>query len=273
MRNLLTIDIEDYYMVSAFADRISFENWRNYDSRVEKNTYRMLDLLEENNVKATFFVLGWVAERSPQLIKEIHNRGHELACHSYNHRLVYNMTPSEFREDTGRAKEILEQISGAAVTGYRAPSYSITKASLWALDILAELGFEYDSSIFPILHDRYGVSDAPRFRYKIPDSEMVEYPISTSFFCGMKMPVSGGGYFRLFPYSFTKMLLNRINDKEKQPFVFYIHPWEIDPDQPRINNVGMISGLRHYNNLAKTQERFRRLLKDFSFAPIKDIKS
>ena len=226
-----------------------------------------------HNVKATFFILGWIAERFPELVRDIHSRGHEIGCHSYFHRLAYNLTPEDFQEDTKKAKDILEHISGSEVVGYRAPSYSITKKSLWALDILEELGFKYDSSIFPIVHDRYGISDAPRFKYKLVNNDMFEYPMSTSFFCGMKLPVSGGGYFRLFPYSFTRMLLRKINRKEKRPFVFYLHPWELDPEQPRIKKTGLVSKFRHYNNLDKTARRFNQLLSDFKFQPILDFES
>lgn len=269
--NYLTIDVEDYYQVSAFEGIIGHEKWGNYGSRIVKNTDTLLDMLDQYNVKATFFVLGWIAEKFPHLVKDIHSKGHEIGCHSYLHRLIYNLSPGEFREDTRRAKDILEQITGSTVSGYRAPSYSITKNSMWALDILRELGFKYDSSIFPVYHDRYGIPDAPRFKYILSDNDLTEYPISTSLIFGKKVPVAGGGYFRFFPYAFTKYLLEKINEKEKQPFIFYIHPWEIDPEQPRINGVGIIARFRHYNNLSRTLNRFRRLLEDFSFVPIKDI--
>lgn len=271
--NYLTIDVEDYYHVSAFENIIGYQRWNDYYPRVTINTRVVLDILDEHKVKATFFILGWVAEKFPSLVRDIYERGHEIACHSYLHRLVYNMSPAEFKRDTARSKDTLEQISGNAVLGYRAPSYSITKKSLWALDILEELGFTYDSSIFPIVHDRYGIPDAPRFKYKLANNNMVEYPISTSLFCGMKLPVSGGGYFRLFPYSFTRMVLRKINNKEKRPFVFYLHPWELDPEQPRIKKTGMISKFRHYNNLNKTAWRFQQLLADFKFQPIVDVAS
>ena len=200
------------------------------------------------------------------MVKKIAGKGHEIGCHSYSHRLVYNLTPDEFREDTRQAKDILEQITGTKVNGYRAPSYSITKRSLWALDILAELGFQYDSSIFPIYHDRYGISDSPRFSYKLPKQDMTEYPISTSLFLGRKIPVAGGGYFRLFPYWFTKMALQKINNKDEKPFIFYFHPWEIDPEQPKMQNTKPLSRFRHYVNLNKTFKRLEQLLRDFSLA-------
>lgn len=267
--NYLTIDVEDYYHVSAFEGVVGPDNWGLYESRIERNTNDILDILDSYGVKATFFVLGWIGEKFPGLVKTIHDNGHEIGCHSYLHRLVYNLTPDEFKEDTKKAKDILEQVTGEAVLGYRAPSYSIVNSSLWALDILSELGFVYDSSIFPILHDRYGIPDAPRFKYKIAGNNITEYPISTSMFMGMKVPVSGGGYFRLFPYSFTKMLLNKINIRENQPFVFYMHPWEIDPSQPRVKGISNISKFRHYNNIDKTASRFEKLLVDFKFAPMR----
>ncbi|MBI5742137.1 MAG: DUF3473 domain-containing protein [Nitrospirae bacterium] len=266
--NYLTIDVEDYYHVSAFERVVGHGNWDIYRSRVVDNTRAILDLLEHYDTKATFFVLGWIAMKFPHLVREIHGRGHEIGCHSFYHRLIYNLTPEEFKEDTRMARDILEQITGSRIMGYRAPSYSITSDSLWALDVIEELGFRYDSSIFPIVHDRYGMPDFPRFRYSLPGRNLVEYPISTSVFCGLRVPVSGGGYFRLFPYCFTKILLAKINKDENQPFIFYIHPWEIDPAQPRINGTGLISKFRHYNNLGEAEGRFRKLLGDFKFGPI-----
>jgi len=267
-KNYLTIDVEDYYQVSAFEQIVGYDKWDNYTSRVVNNTKAILDILERHNVKATFFTLGWTATKFPELVKEINGKGHEIGCHSYYHRLIYNLSPKEFREDTKKAKDILEQITGNKVLGYRAPSYSITERSLWALDILQELGFEFDSSIFPIYHDRYGIPDTPRFKYKIPDHDLIEYPISTFNLFGQKIPVSGGGYFRLFPYRFTKMALKKINLQEKRPFVFYLHPWEMDPEQPKFHNASLLSKFRHYNNLTKTAERFGKLLQDFSFKSI-----
>jgi len=201
-------------------------------------------------------------------VKKIAANGHLVGCHSYQHRLIYTLSPSEFREDTHRAKDILEQITGGTVTGYRAPSYSITKRSLWAYDILEEQGFQYSSSVFPILHDRYGIPDAPRFTFRVPGHNIIEYPISTVPFLGRNVPVSGGGYFRIFPYWFTKIGLSRINNREHQPFLFFIHPWETDPEQPRMKGASALSRFRHYTNLRKTSERFRKLLNDFAFVPI-----
>ncbi|WP_084604604.1 XrtA system polysaccharide deacetylase [Desulfonatronum thioautotrophicum] len=270
MRNYLTIDVEDYFQVNAFARIIRREDWGDHPRRVRENTWRILDLLDEFQVTATFFTLGWVAEQEPELVERITRRGHHLGCHSYWHRNIYDLTPEEFRADTARAKSLLEDLGGQPVTAYRAPSYSITQNSLWALDILADLGFTIDSSIFPIRHDTYGIPDAPRFRYQLPQPGMVEYPISTALILGRKIPVSGGGYFRLFPYWFTRLALRRINTRDGQPFIFYLHPWEIDPDQPRFSHASALSRFRHYTNLHRTEERLRRLLGDFSFGPLGD---
>ena len=270
IKNYLTIDVEDYYQVSAFESIVGFAKWDQYPQRVMNNTRRILQVLERHNVKATFFVLGWIGEKNPHLIKDIMEKGHRIGCHSYEHRLLYNLSPQEFEQDTRRAKDVLEQITGKSVRGYRAPSYSITRRSLWAFDILEDLGFEFSSSIFPIHHDRYGIPDAPRFKFKVPGHDLVEYPISTSRFFGRNIPVSGGGYFRLFPYRLTRMALSKINKREHQPFVFFIHPWEMDPEQPRMKGASAVSRFRHYTNLAKTAERFEKLLGDFDFIPIPD---
>ena len=266
--NYLTIDVEDYFQVSAFEKLIHPSAWDGYVSRVERNTGKILALLEEYEVKGTFFIVGWTAERYPNMVREIVDRGHEIGCHSYLHQKIYDLNPEEFREDTKKAKNILEDITGRAVTGYRAPTYSITEKSLWALDILEELGFRWDSSIFPIFHDNYGIPDSPRFEYKLPENNLKEYPISTALLLGRKIPVAGGGYFRIFPYWFTKMALRSINKLEQKPFVFYLHPWEIDPGQPRIPHAGWKSRFRHYNNLEKTEDRLTLLLQHFQFGPI-----
>jgi polysaccharide deacetylase family protein (PEP-CTERM system associated) len=266
--NYLTIDVEDYYQVSAFDKICSFDKWDSYPSRVVANTEKVLAILEKHGVRATFFVLGWTAGKFPGLIKKIDRHGHELACHSYNHRLVYNLTPSEFREDTRLAKELIEQAAGRKVRGYRAPSYSINSRNLWAFEILEELGFEFDSSIFPIYHDRYGDPGAPRFRHQIVGRRIVEYPISTVQSGRVRIPVGGGGYFRLYPYTFSRWCLQRINGSEKQPFVFYLHPWELDAQQPRMRNGSAVAKFRHYVNLAETGGRFERLLQDFNFVPL-----
>ena len=268
IKNYLTIDVEDYFQVAAFEKVISPDAWDTYECRVVQNTDRILALLAEYGVKATFFITGWIAERYPDLALEIDRQGHEVACHSYWHRKVYDLTPEEFKKDTRKAKIILEQIIDKPVLGYRAPSYSITKQSLWALDILSELGFTYDSSIFPVYHDNYGIPDAPRFAYRLEEQDMMEYPISTVQLPGIKLPIAGGGYFRLFPYWFTRMALQRINIREHKPFIFYFHPWEVDPEQPCIENAGPKSKFRHYLNLDKTLNRLKCLLTNFTFVPI-----
>lgn len=269
MYNALTIDVEDYFMVSGFADVVKFEDWHKYESRVERNTIKLLEILDEYKIKATFFILGWVAEKNPALVKDIHNLGHEVACHSFNHRLVYDLTPEEFREDTRRAKGILEDITGRLVIGFRAPSYSITKKSLWALDILVEEGFVYDTSIFPIYHDRYGVPGAERFAYiiKRENGRLTEFPPSTYRIFGYNMPVAGGGYFRLFPLWLTKKAIKSINEIEKQAAIIYIHPWEIDTGQPTLNG-SRISKVRHYVNLKSTMPKLQAFLGEFKFKPL-----
>jgi polysaccharide deacetylase family protein (PEP-CTERM system associated) len=266
--NYLSIDVEDYFQVAAFDKIVAVDEWEHFESRVERNTAILLSLLEAEEVKATFFIVGWIAERYPNLVKKIWDSGHKIGCHSYMHQKIFTLTPYEFREDTMRAKSILEDITGHLVAGYRAPSYSITKQSLWALDILAELGFTYDSSIFPIYHDNYGIPDSPRFEYKLPQQGLMEYPISTAMFWGQKIPVAGGGYFRLFPYWFSRMALRKINRDETRPFVFYLHPWEVDPTQPRFKNASVLSKFRHYNHLQSTETRFANLLRDFDYIPI-----
>ncbi|MCU0599695.1 MAG: DUF3473 domain-containing protein [Desulfobacterales bacterium] len=268
MQNYLTIDVEDYFHVSAFADIISSNNWDLMEQRVHINTKSILQLLKKYEVRATFFVLGWIADKHPQVVKDIVKDGHEIGCHSYWHRPVFELTPQEFREDTLRAKSILESICGKRIASYRAPSYSITRKSLWALDILKEAGFKIDSSIFPIIHDMYGIPESPRFGYTLPGNGLYEFPITTMMLWGKNIPVGGGGYFRLFPYWFTKFALRRVNNTEKQPFVFYLHPWEIDCNQPRFNKARLFSKFRHYNNLGKTRDRFERLLNDFEFVPL-----
>jgi len=267
IRNALTVDVEDYFHVSAFSDSINRSDWNNHTLRVERNTHQLLDLFDEHDVKATFFVLGWVAERVRGLINELVIRGHEVACHGYSHQLVYEQSQDVFRDETLRSKALLEDITQSPVRGYRAASYSITKHSLWALDILAEAGFIYDSSIFPVHHDRYGIPDAPKFPYQLTTPKglsLVEFPLSTASFLGYRLPVAGGGYFRLYPYALTRAGLRQINNKANMPFIFYLHPWEIDSDQPRVQ-AGWLSRFRHYNNLDKCEARLRKLMSEFRF--------
>jgi len=273
--NALTVDVEDYFQVSAFASNIDRTKWDECESRVEVNTQKLLDLFAKHNYRATFFVLGWVAERYPKIVREIHSRGHEVACHGYSHQLIYNQTPDVFREETLRAKGILEDIIQGPVLGYRAASYSITKQSLWALDILAECGFTYDSSIFPVHHDRYGIPDAVEEPHEIKTPSgysLVEFPITTRNYFGYRLPIGGGGYFRIYPYGFSRAALKGINQKRGKPFIFYLHPWEVDPDQPKIE-TNWLSRFRHYNNLDKCETRLSRLLNDFRFSTARDVLS
>lgn len=272
VRNALTVDVEDYFQVSAFADSIGQHEWSKHPLRVESNTLKLLDLFDEHRVKATFFILGWVAERKHDLVLEIAKRGHEVACHGYSHQLVYNQTPEVFQQETVRAKNIIEDIIQQQVRGYRAASYSITEKSQWALDILAEVGFVYDSSIFPVHHDRYGMPDTPEHPYKLrtpAGNSIIEFPLSTAKIINYRLPVAGGGYFRLYPYWLSKAGLKQINRQQK-PFIFYLHPWEIDPEQPRIS-AGWFSRFRHYNNLDKCEDRLRSLMADFQFSTAWDV--
>ena len=270
--NALTVDVEDYYHVTALARNVHRDTWASRESRVVGNTQKLLAIFEEFGARATFFVLGWVAERYPQLVKDIATRGHEVACHGFSHRLVYEQSPQDFREETIRAKNLLEEFTGSAVLGYRAASYSIVRESLWALDILVELGFVYDSSIFPVRHDRYGIPDAERLPHRMftPGGQsIVEWPLATATIFGCRLPVAGGGYFRLMPYWLSRWGLASINRREQRPFVFYLHPWEIDPAQPRVS-AKWPSRFRHYTNLGKCEERLRRLLGEFQFGTAKD---
>jgi len=268
---LLSVDVEDYFQVEAFSDRVDRTRWSEYPSRVEANTIAMLDLFDDCGVKGTFFVLGWVAERCPGLVKEIVQRGHEVACHSYWHRLIFKLASEEFREDTRRAKGLIEDAAGCAVQGYRAPSFSVVKKSLWALDILAELGFLYDSSIFPIQHDVYGMLDAPRvpFRVETQAGPLVEFPMTTFRWMGDRnFPIGGGGYLRIFPFWVTRFGVRKACENGV-PLITYVHPWEIDPSQPRLEGR-LSSRLRHYTNLKQTAGRLRKLSKMVSFTSFRD---
>ena len=269
LTNAMTVDVEDYFHVSVFEGVVRREHWPTMESRVQANTERLLELFDEYAVKGTFFVLGWVAERYPALVRTIVSSGHELASHGYAHRLIYDQSPEEFREDVRRAKALLEDAGGVEVWGYRAPSFSITKQSLWALDVLLEEKYRYDASIFPIRHDRYGIPNAPRWLHQVERAggRIYEVPGSTIRVGGANLPVAGGGYFRILPYAWTKWGIARLNKLERQSAVFYVHPWEIDPDQPRLQ-VNALGRFRHYRNLHKTEARLRALMRDFHFAPL-----
>jgi polysaccharide deacetylase family protein (PEP-CTERM system associated) len=270
--NAMTIDVEDYFHANALSSAAPVSSWPSHESRVVRNNERLLEMFAEAGVTATFFVLGWVAERYPEIVRRIRDANHELASHGYGHQLIYSLTPEQFREDVRRAKAILEDQGGVAVAGYRAPSYSITKRSLWALDVLLEEGYTYDASIFPIRHDTYGIPDAPRHPYVMTrtSGELVEAPPSTVRLLGRNLPMAGGGYFRLLPYGWTRWGIARVNRVERKAAIFYLHPWEIDPDQPRLP-VGRLSRFRHYRNLDQTEDRLRRLLRQFSFAPLAEV--
>jgi polysaccharide deacetylase family protein (PEP-CTERM system associated) len=266
--NVLSIDCEDWF----HGLEIEAENWHKFENRIESNCSRLLNLLDEAEAKATFFVLGHVAEKFPQLVKEIARKGHEIGSHGHSHRFVYRQSPNEFRDEMIRSLQVLAELSGVRILSYRAPFFSITQSSLWALDILSDLGILLDSSIFPVINYRYGIPQAPRFPHWIPTKDglrILEFPISTLRILGKNIPIAGGAYFRIFPYQFTKTGIKSLNRK-KHPVIFYLHPWEIDPEHPRIRLPRRIS-LTHYHNLSQTEAKFRSLLKDFKFIPLKKV--
>ncbi|MBI3772203.1 MAG: DUF3473 domain-containing protein [Gammaproteobacteria bacterium] len=268
----MTVDVEDYFQVSAFEPYIKRDEWGSLSCRVDCNTNRILDIFGENKVQATFFVLGWVAERYPQLIRRIVDEGHELASHGYSHVRVTEQTRSEFGDDVARTKKLLEDMGGCSVRGYRAASYSIGEKNLWALEALQEAGHEYSSSIYPIKHDLYGMPQAPRFQF-YPNGEggLIEIPVTTLVVGGRRMPCGGGGYFRLVPYPVYRWALRRVNHGEGQSGMFYFHPWEIDVDQPRPKGLNLKTRFRHYLNLGKMESRLQSLLKDFHWGRMDDI--
>jgi polysaccharide deacetylase family protein (PEP-CTERM system associated) len=267
--NAMTVDVEDYFHVSVFDGVVPRHEWERLESRVVRNTERLLEVFDEAGVRGTFFVLGWVADRHPGLVRQIAAGGHEIASHGYAHRLVYDLTPTQFRDDVRRSKALLEEAGGVPVLGYRAPSYSITPRSLWAIDILIEEGYAWDASIFPIHHDRYGIPVSPRHSYVLEreGGRLVEVPGSTVRLGSLNLPVAGGGYFRLLPYAWTRWGIDRLNRTEGRPAIFYLHPWEIDPEQPRLR-TSRLGRLRHYRNLDKTEGRLRALLSDFRFSTV-----
>lgn len=270
--NGMSIDVEDYFQVSAFDRVVSRDDWHRLESRVVANTESLLEIFAAANVHATFFFLGWVAEKFPALARRVASAGHEIASHGYNHQLVYTLNPEAFRDDVRSARRLLEDLTGRQVRGYRAPSFSVTRQSLWALDVLIEEGYEYDTSIFPVHHDRYGIADAPRHAHVIdrPSGSIVEMPGSTVRIGGMNVPIAGGGYFRLLPYAWTRRGIAQVNRSEGRPVVFYLHPWEIDPEQPRFR-VPAATRIRHYTGLRLTQRRLTRLLEQFRFDTVERI--
>ena len=270
--NAMSVDVEDYFQVSAFEKTIKKNEWNKYIWRVESNTDRVLQLFSDNEISATFFVLGWVAERYPGLVKRIVAQNHEVASHGFAHQRVTQLSRKEFIDDIVRSKNILEELSGKQVIGYRAPSYSIGKMNLWALEEIQNAGYLYSSSIYPIKHDLYGMPDAPRFAFRPENLDtLMEIPVTTVEITGKKLPCGGGGYFRLYPYWMSRWALERVNTVDKQSVIFYFHPWEIDVGQPKIKNAPLKSRFRHYLNLGKTESRLKRLLKDFKWGRMDQI--
>lgn len=263
--NAMTVDVEDYFQVAAFDGCIAREDWSRWPVRVEANTRRILELFAARGVHATFFTLGWVAERYPALVREITAAGHEIASHGFGHERLTTLSREQFRAGIIRTRQLLEDISGSAVTGYRAPSYSVGPTTLWAHDELREAGYRYSSSIVPLHHDLYGMPSAPRFAFVEHASGLLEIPVTTVRWCGRNWPCGGGGYFRLLPYTLFRRGLRRVNLREGQSGVFYFHPWEIDPAQPRVPGATRKNRVRHYLNLERTAGRIERLLGDFRF--------
>lgn len=268
--NALTIDVEDYFQVSAFAPCIARSEWETRECRIERNMHLILDMLDRNDVKATFFTLGWIAERYPALIRETAARGHEVASHGYAHQRASDQSPQEFLADIRLAKTLLEDLSGQEVQGYRAPSFSIGTGNLWAFDSLAEAGYRYSSSIYPIKHDHYGIPDAPRFMHDVRPS-LIEIPATTIRAFERNWPASGGGYFRLMPYLLSRRLIRRVNEQDGAAAVFYFHPWEVDPQQPRVHGASAKARFRHYLNLHRMESRLERLLQDFKWGRMDEI--
>jgi polysaccharide deacetylase family protein (PEP-CTERM system associated) len=268
--NALTIDVEDYFQVSAFAPYIRREEWETRECRVERNVERIMALLDERGVKATFFTLGWIAERYPQLVRRIVDGGHELASHGYGHERASDLSPEAFAQDVGRAKKLLEDIAGHEVRGYRAPSFSIGTANLWAFDQLARAGYRYSSSIYPIKHDHYGMPDSPRFAYRV-GCGLIEIPVTTLRLGRHNLPSSGGGYFRLLPYALSRWMIQRINREDRESAIFYFHPWELDAEQPRIPGIDLKTRFRHYVNIPRMPGRLASLLADFRWGRMDQI--
>ena len=270
IKNALTIDVEDYFQVSALAPYIPRSEWDTRACRVERNVECILSMLDSHQTKATFFTLGWIAERYPKLVRRIVDAGHELASHGYGHQRASDLTEEAFFADIDSARKLLEDLSGQLVTGYRAPSFSIGTGNLWAFDCLERAGYLYSSSIYPIRHDHYGMPDAPRFAHQVRDG-LLEVPVTTACFLNRNWPASGGGYFRLMPYVVSRWLLQHVNRQDRQSTVFYFHPWEIDPGQPRIAGINAKTRFRHYLNLHRMEDRLQRLLADFHWGRMNEI--
>ena len=270
MRHALTIDLEEFCQIHALTPSICRDDWDKFPSEVEHNTDIILEMLSGKGIAATFFCLGWVAQRHKDLVQRIHTQGHEIACHGHVHQVIFQQSPQEFKDDVSTAKMILEDIIGEKVIGYRAPTYSITTKTMWAFEILSELGFEYDSSIFPIVHDTYGIPDAPRVPYKHDEYGLVEFPLSTIKFGPLNLPFAGGGYFRLLPYPMVKLGLTLL-EYERTPFIFYIHPWEFNPHNPRVDTIPWFSRFRTYTGLSRTRSKFSRLIDDFRFTTASQV--
>ena len=267
----LTVDVEDYFQVSALERAIPRTAWDGMECRVERNVERLLSLFHEHKARATFFTLGWVAERCPQLIRRIVASGHELASHGYDHQRANRLTRAAFSADVARAKGILEDASGVCVQGYRAPSFSFDHTNPWVFECLAQAGYRYSSSVYPVHHDHYGMPDAPRFPYRPQGGSLLEIPVSTLRIGDRNLPIGGGGYFRLLPYAVSQLALDRFHARERRPAIFYVHPWEIDDDQPRVEGIALKSRFRHYVNLHKTEPRLKRLLHDFRWDTIDNV--
>lgn len=267
----MSVDVEDYFQVSALAPYIPTSTWDEHPLRIEANVHRLLEIFAEGGAKATFFWLGWAAERLPALLREVVAAGHEIASHGYSHVRVHAQTAGQFREDIRRTKAILEDLSGCTVSGYRAASFSIDERNLWALDELAEAGYLYSSSINPVSHDHYGMRSAPRFAFRLDGKRIPEIPVSSIELGSWRWPCGGGGFFRLFPYWWTRYALNRVANVDRQPCVFYFHPWEIDPDQPRVAGLDARTRFRHYVNLSRFEPKLRLLLRDFRWASMQEV--
>ena len=270
MHNVMTVDVEDWFCVYNLSRLIRYADWDKCESRVERNTRRLLELFREHRVEATFFVLGWVADRFPELVREIERDGHEIASHGYSHRLLTFMTPEEFRADLHRSLEVLARTARQEVRGFRAPSFSLTRETLWAVDVLKESGIQYDSSVFPVaFHPEYGIAESELRPHQLAEG-LLELPMGVTELLGLKLPCSGGGYFRLYPYRVTRWLMRKCNEQGR-PVIFYLHPWELDPGQPRVPGMGWPGRFRQYNNLESTEGRLSRLLSDFSFTSARKL--